>query len=206
MHGVFVDEYEVNQAYIESIKKEIGFIETNPSSFSKLVDHMASGDKPAFYFNACPFQTRIVVSKIIDIAKTGSFLNIFMGDVNCEFYGINLLKKLEEVQLAGCNVSIVLAENPVNDIAEYWKELIKKNISISYFDEYDETLNHICYTDDAYRVEAPHKKLRPDEQVSELSPIRPARFGFHRHDDVAAVNEMWKRMATTQQGSLKRLE
>jgi hypothetical protein len=184
---------EDNLLFIDNLKKEIGEIGDEVAVFEKLVDLMVQKNKPVFYFNAQPCQTRKVVSAIIDIAKKNTFFKIFLGDVNCEFYGVNLLDKLREVANCNCAITVVLAEKPINKSFENWRQLAQDSrIKIFFKPKYDETLNHLCITNNAYRIEAPHPRLGAQEVVTQSTPLRPAQFGFFIPEDVKALCTMWK--------------
>jgi hypothetical protein len=177
-----------NTEIIASFKKEISNSNSEIVNFEALVDKMAQSELPVFHYNAWPYQTRKVVNTIIEIASKNSFLKIFLGDINCEFFGIDIIKKLQSLKETTCKTNIILAEKPNNNM---WKELVGKNINVYYKEQYDKTLNHVCFTNTAYRIEAPHPRLGVNEEVTSYKPLRPARFGFNLPEHIKILNILW---------------
>lgn len=180
-----------NEAILNKIKEGIGS-DDERARFDCLVEGMLNSGKAVYHHNRRPWQTAKVVSEIFAVAKeTLSPLKIFIGDVNCECYGINWANSIREVAEA-TSVEIVLADKPSREGVPAWKDLnSNEQVTVRYKDKYSKSLNHLIMTGSAYRVEAVHEKLPTGAVVNDMYPERPARFAFNSPRDVAGLSLYW---------------
>ena len=148
-------------------------------------------------FNSFPFMSKIIVEEIFMYAQDhpDEEVKMFIGDVKSDFYGDNwLFDKISSLSDEGIKFNIVLAKPPNMKDNDKWQSLKKRfsgNVTVKTKPQYDEELHHLILVGDAYRYEDPHKYY--EGEVTDLSPLRPARFAFHDEYYVKKeVLEHWK--------------
>ena len=143
--------------------------------------------------NNKPWQSRIAIHKIANIAFSETVhLKIFIGNPKCEFYEVDKFFNLLERLNKRSGATVVLAEKPAGSMLAKWQHLNSlAKVEVYYKPRYDDSMSHLCVAGRAYRLESPHKKMPPFAKVSDIFPQRPARFGFNRKADLAALNYYW---------------
>lgn len=147
---------------------------------------------PDYDYNKYPFMCTIILEEIFLYAQEHPEepVKMFVGDIRSEFYGEHwLLDKIGELAKKGIKFDIVLAKPPHDDYLQEWQALNTNYpdcVRVRMKPAYNAGLRHLVLVGDAYRIEAPHPDY--EGEVTELSPERPARFGFHdkfyAHTDV----------------------
>ncbi|MCD4830334.1 MAG: hypothetical protein K8R02_00840 [Anaerohalosphaeraceae bacterium] len=154
------------------------------------VQKMRIAQEPAYDFNSYPFMSRIILEQLLKYAedRPSGEVKMFIGDVRSEFYGEELLfDRVRELAAKNISFNIILSKQPENEYLPRWRELIAKSpgsVSVRIRPEYEDRLSHLVLIGDSYRLEVPHTDYTGE--VTELLPLRPARFGFH---DEAYVRE-----------------
>jgi hypothetical protein len=147
------------------------------------VRDMRTSDSPRCDFNSYPFMYKIIAEELFTYSQEHPTekVRLFIGDVKSEFLGKNLLfNRVKELASKGIKFDIILATPPDNYYLAKWQELINKfpnDINIRMKTQYSNKLCHLILIGNAYRMEAPHDFY--DGVVSDLVPLRPARFAFH---------------------------
>jgi len=188
-----------NEKALNKIRVKIDPDADEREAFRQLVDRMGDSDKPVYATNNKPWQSRVAVFKIANIAVNENVpMKMFIGNPECEFYDVdNFFSLLEQVDKSA-GATIVLAEKPTGSILAKWMAIDNlDNIEVHYKPKYDDSMHHVCVAGRAYRIESPHKKSPPLSQVDDMFPQRPARFGFGREADLKGINYYWEEQVFT---------
>lgn len=164
--------------------------------YEKIVEIMRkSNGFPGHYFNHFPWQIGIVFDNLMKYAEDtagekSSPICMFSSDLDFDFLPSDFQERLVGLSQKGCELKIVLACPPQGDSLKKWQALKRKIHSgeIRNIAEYDEKMSHVWTYKDAYRWELPHPKSAKEE-ITAVSPDRPARFAFHNESDANKVRE-----------------
>lgn len=184
-----------NEQLLNKLKDNIDSKLNEKDAFQQFVDLMSNETQGIYSHNSEPWKSRVVVDKIFEAAKGQEQLKMFIGNSKCEFYKAD--EFFEKIKETACNtlVIIVLATTPDSSMLEKWQLLSRStnNIEVYYKTTgYDETLYHLCMTEQAYRLEYPHKRSGDSVTITDIYPQRFARFGFFRNDDRRALERYWE--------------
>lgn len=161
--------------------------------FAKYVRKMRVSLTPDHDFNRFPWQSRIVVQELFNCADNNTrVIKIFLGDVKTEFYKSMLFENIKALSEKGINFDIVLAEPPLGQYVDIWRNLIiscNNKVRVRYKKKYDEKSCHIILVGDNYRFELAHPRF--EGEVTDSYPERPAQFGFHEKSTATEIANYW---------------
>lgn len=138
---------------------------------------------PDHDYNSYPFVCRVIIQELFAYSQENpeEEVKIFTGDVKSEFYGDDwLFENIDELAAKGIKFNIMLAKPPTGDYLSKWQRLMEKyhgKVNVRAHETYNNQLQHLMLVGDSYRIEAPHEDY--EGAVDEVSPLRPARYGFH---------------------------
>ncbi len=169
----------------EMSPRELARFKLQRGSFESRVDAMRRVGSPGFDINRFPWQSRIVVDALFDVAlERRVSVEMCVSLPPTIFYGEDFRRSTLALLKGMIKLRIIFA-NPIGTKeAEQWYSWHRKfpsQLSVLAMTEYDPEVHHYCLVGDfAYRFEFCHPRW--EGAVTRFEPLRPARFSFNDKD------------------------